>query len=89
MEEISTDVKEMLSHTLELQEHIQTQLEDLEARSRRNNIRIHGILEGSEGENITDFIEGFIKTELALPDAPLGIQRCHLSWSQVPARFQC
>lgn len=84
MEDFRTEVKEVLSHTLELQEHVQTQLNDLEARSRRNNIRIHGILEGVEGDNIVDFIERFIKTELAFPDTSLGIQRCHRSLGPKP-----
>lgn len=86
MEECNADIKEVLSHISELQEHLQSQLKDLEARSRRNNIRIHGLLEGVEGDDILGFIEGFIKTELALPDpdASLGIQRCHRSLGPKP-----
>lgn len=84
MEELSVETKEMLSHTLELHEDIQAKLTDLEARSRRNNIRIHGIEEGTEGENIKDFIDHFIKAELQLPEAPLNIQRCHRSLGAKP-----
>lgn len=84
MEAFSADVREVLSHTLELQENLQAQLEDLEARSRRNNLRIHGIEEGAEKEDINGFVENFIKTELALPDTPLGIQRCHRSFAVKP-----
>ena len=36
-------------------------LTDLEACSRRNNVRIYGIPEGTEGNNIQQFIENFIK----------------------------
>lgn len=84
MEAFNTDARDVLSHSLELQEQLQTRLEDLEARSRRNNIRIHGIEEEAEGDDITDFVERFIKTELALPDTPLGIQRCHRSLAAKP-----
>ncbi len=84
MEEQSTEISELLSHTLEIQQSIQTQLTDLEARSRRNNIRIHGIPEGSEGDDIQDFVEKFIKSELSLSDARLGIQRCHRSLGSRP-----
>lgn len=77
MEELCMDVKEVLFHTLELQEHLRARLIDLEARSRRNNVHIYGIPEGAEGNNILEFTDNFIKTELGLPDTPLGIQRCH------------
>lgn len=79
VEEQSADISELLSHTLEVQQSIQTQLTDLEARSHRNNIRIHGIPEGSEGEDIQDSLQKFIKSELSFPEARLGIQRCHRS----------
>lgn len=84
MEEFSADAREVLSHTLDLQEHLQKRLADLEARSRRNNIRIHGIEEGAEKDDMLGFVECFIKTELALPDNPLGIQRCHRSLAAKP-----
>lgn len=84
MEEWSADAKEVLSHTLELHQSIQAQLTDLEARSRRNNIRIHGIPEGVEGDNMKTFLEEFIKTELSLPDISLNIQRCHRSLGSRP-----
>lgn len=77
VEEQGAEIGELLSRTLEIQQSIQTQLTDLEARSRRNNIRIHGIPEGSEGDDIQDFVEKFIKSELSPPDDRLGIQRCH------------
>lgn len=84
VEEWSADTRELFSHTLEFQESIQTRLTDLEARSRRNNMRIHGIPEGAEGDNIQDFVEKLIKTELSLTDTSLGIQRCHRSLGPKP-----
>lgn len=84
MEAFSADAREVLSHTLELNEHLQERLADLEARSRRNNIRIHGVEEGAEKDDMLGFVEGFIKVELDLPDQPLGIQRCHRSLAAKP-----
>lgn len=77
VEEWSTDAKELLIHFLELYNHLQVKLTELEAHSCRNNIRIHSIPKVAEGKNIQVFITNFLKTELHLPDASLGIQRCH------------
>uniref|UniRef100_A0A3Q2QPH0 L1 transposable element RRM domain-containing protein n=1 Tax=Fundulus heteroclitus TaxID=8078 RepID=A0A3Q2QPH0_FUNHE len=82
--EFNADVKDVLGHTLLLQEDLQARLSDLEARSRRNNIRIHGIPEGEEGDSMQVFIENFIKTALSLTDTTLGIQRCHRSLGPKP-----
>ncbi|CAI5638836.1 unnamed protein product [Oreochromis niloticus] len=84
VEEVTVDLKDVLGHTLQLQEDLQTRLSDLEARSRRNNIRVHGIPEGEEGDNMLEFMENFIKKELPLPDTNLGIQRCHRSLGPKP-----
>jgi len=84
VEEQNAAISELLSHTLEIQQSMQTQLTDLEARSRRNNIRIHGIPEGSEGEDIQDYVEKFIRSELSLSEPRLGIQRCHRSLGSKP-----
>ncbi|KAE8287912.1 hypothetical protein D5F01_LYC13970 [Larimichthys crocea] len=64
VEESHAEHAEMITYTLELQKSIQAQLTDLEARSRRNNIRIRGIAEGSEGDNMKTFLEQFLKDEL-------------------------
>lgn len=77
MEDWSSEAKEVLCQALHTQESIQAKLTDLGARSRRNNIRLYGIPEDAEGDNIQEFVESFIKTELSLPDTDVGIQRCH------------
>lgn len=77
MEEQGAENSELLSHTLKLQDKLQARLTDLESRSRRNSIRIHGIPEGAEGDNLQEFLETFIKAELSLPDVTLAIQCCH------------
>lgn len=51
--------------------------EDLEARSRRSNIRITGIKEGREhGKRITEFVAGLLKEALSLEKTPL-LDRAH------------
>lgn len=49
---------------------------DLEARSRRQNIRIRGVKEGAEGENTREFTANLIKHVLNLPEAPV-IEEAH------------
>lgn len=48
VEEWDANAKSVLLETLQQQEHILSKLVDLEARSRRNNLRIFGIPEGEE-----------------------------------------
>lgn len=53
-------------------------LTDLENRSRRNNIRLYGITENTEGTSVVDFVNNLLTTELTLPDGVnLEIQRAH------------
>lgn len=50
----------------------------MEARSQRNNIRIYGIAEGEEENNMMDFVVKLLKSELATSGKlDLKIQRCH------------
>lgn len=50
--------------------------EDLEARSRRNNVRISGIPEGTEGPRMTEFVSQLLAETLSLAEKPL-IDRAH------------
>lgn len=84
MEEWTAAAKEVLSQTLKNQDQMQAKLTDLESCLRRNNIRIYGIPEDTEGSNLQDFIESFIKTELQLQDTDLYIQRCHRAFGPKP-----
>lgn len=79
VEEWSADFREALSQLLQAQESLQMKLMDLEAHSRHNNVRIYGIAEGAEKNNIHQFIENFVKKELELAEVEFGIQRCHTS----------
>lgn len=52
--------------------------DDLEGRSRRNNIRILGIPEGSEGPRPTEFVAGLLQNMLHLDEKP-ALDRAHRS----------
>lgn len=53
-------------------------LEDLEMRSRRNNMRIFGVLEGTESQSssVAKFVDTWLREELGL-DTEMQIQRAH------------
>lgn len=74
LEEWSTEASDVVLQTLDIQQKRQTKLTDLDARSRRNNIRLYGIPDEAVGDNIQEFVESFIKTELFLSNLDLGIQ---------------
>lgn len=86
IEDWDVAAKEALIQALENQETLQAKLTDLEARSRRNNLRIYGIPEESEGTNLLEFVTRLIKSEVGLPltDLDLGIQRCHRALASKP-----
>lgn len=58
--------------------------EDLEARSRRSNLRIAGVKEGREhGKRITEFVAGLLKDALNLENTPL-LDRAHRTLRSKP-----
>lgn len=78
LEEHSLDLGDSHRHLEQKQEFMQTKVTDLDARSWQNDIRIYGIPEGEEENNIMDFVVKFMKSELAVSgELDLKIQRCH------------
>ncbi|KAJ7991287.1 hypothetical protein DPEC_G00295770 [Dallia pectoralis] len=74
-EEWNADLKEVLVSSLKQQRRLQEKVTDLEGRSRRNNIRVWGVPEGTEKESVPKFIERLIREELKLgEEASLQIQ---------------
>lgn len=57
-------------------ETLSNKCEDLEARSRWNNIRVVGLPEGTEGPRPTEFMAEFLKDLLSLEEKP-GLDRAH------------
>ena len=65
--DMGTRLKEMEKEILKLR----GRSEDLEARSRRNNIRVVGVKEGAEaGKKPSEFMAGLLKEKLGLAAAP-------------------
>lgn len=62
---------------------LQAKCEDLEGRSRRNNIRLIGIPEGLETSNPREFISHLLQDLLKLNEAPL-LDRVHRSLGPKP-----
>ncbi|KAM9358436.1 uncharacterized protein ABDE67_003935 [Symphorus nematophorus] len=85
METSSAVTKETLLSLLKEQRRLREKVTDLESRSRRNNIRVYGVPEDSEGDSMIKFIENLMTTELGLPDGmSLQIQRAHRALTQKP-----
>lgn len=85
IETANTELKDALLCTLKQLKLQQSKITDLEGRSRRNNIRIYGIKEDTEGSSMLTFIDNFMKTELALErNEDLQIQRAHRSIGAKP-----
>lgn len=59
--------------------------EDLESRARRNNLRIYGVKEGEERNDMINFITNLMRTSLDLPDElDLCVERAHRSLTMKP-----
>lgn len=84
-ESANTELRDPLLYSLKQQKLLQAKVTDLEGRSRRNNIRIYGIKEGTEGSSMLRFIANFLKTELGLDtNTDLQIQRADQSIGPKP-----
>lgn len=57
-------------------ESLGNRCEDLEARSRWNNVRLIGLPEGMEGPRPTDYVASFLQDLLRLEAKPL-LERAH------------
>lgn len=87
VERWAAEATEALNTCMKQQKAMQHKLNDLESRSRRNNIRIFGVAEGEEGEDSAlVFVEALIRSKLPVPDAmELNIQRAHRTGAHRPA----
>ena len=58
---------------------------DLESRARRNNLRVYGVTEDNENNDMLSYISNLIRTSLTLPeDLNLNIVRAHQSLTMKP-----
>lgn len=85
VEECNAEASDLLVNLAKQTRQMQDKLTDLEARSRRNNIRIFGLPEDTEGGSIINYLDQLLKTELELPEgADLRIQRAHRALTRKP-----
>ncbi|KAI4817805.1 hypothetical protein KUCAC02_011181 [Chaenocephalus aceratus] len=72
--------EEAVTELLQLQVHLDAKLTDMEGRSRRENIRIHGVKEGAEDNSpsMGTFVEDLLREGLDLPATfELRVERAH------------
>ena len=74
--------EEAVTEMLKLNMEMIAKLTDLEGRSRRENIRIYGVKEGSEDDapSMAVFVERLLRQKLELPDSAEA--RVELLWCQ-------
>lgn len=87
-EERIQNTEEVVTAMLKLHTKLEEKLLDLESRSRRENIRIYGVPEGSEGDSTTMalFVESLLREGLELTEEmpDLQIERAHRSAGPQP-----
>ena len=79
----STGANEVLQELLHERNRMKDKLDDLESRSRRNNLRIYGIPEDTETTSVLSFVEEWLRTELSI-ERDLQIQRAHRALAKKP-----
>lgn len=85
LETACSELKDTLITTIKLNRDMQDKIDDLESRSRRNNLRIYGIPEDREGKSVMDFVKDLLKSQLDLPaELDLQIQRTHRALGPKP-----
>lgn len=86
-EERVQGLEEATVELLKLQAKLEDRLTDQEGRARRENIRIHGIEEGSESNSTSmiTFVENLLREKLELPPTlDLKIERAHRALGPKP-----
>lgn len=71
------------------QADMEAKLIDQEGRARRDNVRIYGIPEDAEGNNISGFLENLLRNSLDFPqDVEIKIERAHRALAPKPSDAQ-
>lgn len=84
-EDKTARLERMAAFLLHQEAKLAAKCEDLDSRTRRNNIRIHGIPEGSEKNDMIGFVTDFIHSSLQIPDdTDIRIERAHRSLTAKP-----
>lgn len=74
-----------MRYLLRRERNLTTRCEDLQNRTRRNNLRIYQVPEGNEGKDVKKFITEMIQSVLKpMPDVNMQIERAHRSLASKP-----
>lgn len=85
VEEGSARSARLLGYLLRRERQLEDRCEELENFTRRNNLRVYGIKEGSERGDMVQWTSSFLRDLLELPlDTVLQIERAHRSLQQKP-----
>ncbi|RXN15687.1 putative transposase element L1Md-A101/L1Md-A102/L1Md-A2 [Labeo rohita] len=82
-----TELENLISTLNDRLTHLDAKCEYLEGRSRRNNIRLVGLPEGSEGSRPTEYVAQLLQEVLQLRDKPL-LDRAHRTLRDKPKKGQ-
>ncbi|KAL0181752.1 hypothetical protein M9458_024158, partial [Cirrhinus mrigala] len=82
-----TELANLISTLNDRLTHLDAKCEDLEGRSRRNNIRLVGLPEGSEGSRPTEYVAQLLQEVLQLRDKPL-LDHAHRTLRDKPKKGQ-
>lgn len=80
-----TELGNLITSLSEHVTHLDSKCEDLEGRSRRNNIRLVGLAEGCEGSRPTEYVAQLLQEILHLQDKPL-LDRAHRTLREKPKK---
>lgn len=74
-----------ICYLLRRERDLTARCEDLQNRTRRNNLRIYRVPEGSEGKDVKKFVAEMIQSVLKpMPDVNMQIERAHRSLASKP-----
>lgn len=86
VEEGSARSARLLGYLLRRERQLEDRCEELENYTRRNNLRVYGVAEGSESGDMVKWTESFLRELLDIPaDFPLHLERAHRSLQQRPS----
>lgn len=86
-EERIQNTEDVLTEMLKLQIKLEAKITEQESRSRRDNIRIYGVPEGTENESpsMIAYVEKLLRDNLDIPeDSALQIERAHRALGPKP-----
>ncbi|CAJ1050792.1 PREDICTED: LINE-1 type transposase domain-containing protein 1 [Xyrichtys novacula] len=85
VEDVNTRMEKSMEKCGKRLETLWTRVEDLENRSRRNNVRVVGLKEGKEETGkVIQYVEKIISQGLGLSGSEFEIERAHRSLAPIP-----